>query len=99
MNIGNQILCSATKCKHLTFQSGQITAYRRSIEMEVPLNEFGSVNYCLDCICNASIRCVRCGNAIFVYEKIKLYEPLENPSIPNHAKFFSGKFVGCSHEN
>lgn len=95
MDISKHILYSASKCGHLTPQYGDISAYGRTFTKELLLNCVHSVDYCLKCIQNMSIRCVLCGKAIFIGEPITFYLTNQIEHIPVYAKFIKGKFIGC----
>jgi len=66
---------TATKCGHRTKQTGNITAFGRTIIISMPKNKKGSVDYCLECIGKMTIQCAWCRNPIFIGNPITLYSP------------------------
>jgi len=88
----------ATKCGHRTKRSGRVSAFGCIITTQMPKNESGSVDYCLDCIGTMAIRCAWCGSPIFIGDPITLYTPRDNFHLPEHAVIYSNKplqLVGC----
>lgn len=88
----------ATKCGHRTEQEGRVSAFEHVIIIEMPRNEIGSVDYCLDCIGKMAIQCAWCGNQIFIGDPITLYTPRCNFKVPEHAVVYAKKplqLVGC----
>lgn len=90
----------ATICGHHTKRTGKISAFGHTITTKMPINEEGSVDYCLNCIAKMAIRCAWCGNPIFIGRPITLYTPVsDNFKIPEHAVVYerepSLQLVGC----
>lgn len=89
----------ATKCGHQTKRTGKCTSFGVSYTMQMPQNDDGSVDYCLDCIGNMAIRCAWCGDSIHIGEPITLYTPAkEDFKIPEYAGVYSLKplrLIGC----
>lgn len=90
---------TATKCGHRTKQNGSVSAFGRTITTEMPKNENGSVDYCLDCIGKMAIRCAWCGEPIFIGDPVTLYSPpMKEFQIPQYAVIYSEvplRFIGC----
>lgn len=90
---------TATVCGHTTRRKGKIRALGDWVITEMPLNEHGTVNYCLDCLGKMAISCAWCSKAIFVYDAVTLYSPRKpNFALPNGAVRYSeetGAVVGC----
>lgn len=89
---------TATKCGHRTEQSGPVSAFGHTIIKQMPKNEYGSVDYCLDCIGKMTILCAWCGNHIFIGDPVTLDEPDDGFKIPEYAVFSCDKprqLVGC----
>jgi hypothetical protein len=89
---------TATKCGHLTKRDGPVSAFRDSITMQMPKNESGSVDYCLDCVGTMTARCTWCARAIFIGSPVTLYPPRPGYVIPEHAVVYSKDpllLVGC----
>jgi hypothetical protein len=90
---------TATICGHKTKRSGEITAFKDSAFMEMPLNECSSVDYCLDCIAKMTICCAWCKQPIFIGSPITLYSLTDDRfEIPEHAVIYGNDpfcVVGC----
>lgn len=65
----------ATECGHRTRRTGKIRAFGQTLIVRMPINEDGSVDYCLDCIGKMTIPCAWCCEPIFIGEPITLYSP------------------------
>lgn len=89
----------ATICGHHTKRTGKISAFGHTVTTKMPINEEGSVDYCLDCIAKMAIRCAWCGHPIFIGRPITLYSPIsDNFKIPEHAVVYEREplqLVGC----
>ncbi|MFA6077976.1 MAG: hypothetical protein WC724_03065 [Candidatus Paceibacterota bacterium] len=90
----------ATICGHHTKRTGKVSAFGHTITTKMPINEEGSVDYCLDCIAKMAIRCAWCGNPIFIGKPITLYTPVSADfKIPEYAVVYerepSLQLVGC----
>lgn len=89
----------AEKCFHQTVKKGRVYAFGKSGIIEMPVNENGAVDYCLDCLGKMTIRCAWCNELIFIGEPITLYTPLDDEfKIPNHAVIYQQdplQLVGC----
>ena len=88
----------AQKCPHLTKKVGLIKTLGTEYIFHLPVNEDGTVDYCLACIGKMAIRCVRCDRPIFIGSPITLYVPHKELRIPKHAvRYKEDKrcFVGC----
>lgn len=88
----------ATKCGHPTKQRGTVSAFEHTITTQMPQNEYGSVDYCLECIGKMAIKCAWCGNPIFIGDPVTLYTPQGDFKIPEYAVINNEKplqLVGC----
>lgn len=91
-----EVVYVAEKCGHLTKREGPIKAY--DVTMEMPLNERGTVNYCLECIGKMTIRCAWCGKPIFIGDPVTLFTPVSGYNMPDYAVLQSTaplRYVGC----
>lgn len=91
---------TATKCGHRTKRVGRATVFDDRPIFSMPLNDLGSVDYCLDCIGDMSIRCAWCEKIITVGSPVTLYSPKDKDfKIPDHAVVYKKKdplqLVGC----
>lgn len=94
----NLIRFTAEICGHRTRRIGPVHAFGRMAVTEMPINQNGSVDYCLDCIGNMAIRCAWCEDPIFIGNPITLYVPLPGFKIPDHAVIYTAeppRLVGC----
>lgn len=89
----------ATRCGHTTKRRGVLKAFGQQAKVRMPVNELGSVDWCLDCISDLTIRCAFCGNAIFIGEPITLHTPPKTGfQTPAHAYIYKNiplLLVGC----
>lgn len=88
----------ATKCGHRTKRTGGVSAFGHRIVTKMPINEDGSMDYCLDCIGKMAIQCAWCGNPIFIGRPITLYSPVGDFKVPEHAVIYEKEplqLVGC----
>jgi hypothetical protein len=93
---------TATKCGHHTEQYGSVSAFGHTITIQMSMNEYGSVDYCFDCISKMTIRCAWCGNPIFISDPVTLYTPYDDFKIPEYAVINNEKplqLVGCLRRN
>ena len=91
-------LKKAVKCGHQTHRTGKVSAFGQSIKTKMPINEDGTVDYCLDCLAKMVIRCGWCGEPIFIGNPITLYTPPEDFEIPYYAVIYNEdplQIVGC----
>lgn len=90
---------TANICGHVTKKKGFIKYGDSTVIMEMPLEDNGHPDYCLDCISKMTIRCAWCGEPIVIGSPITLYLPTEGLDIPDHAvRYSEGKeqaLVGC----
>ncbi len=89
---------TAEKCGHRTRRSGRITAFDTYRSKQMPLNNGGTVDWCLDCIGKMTIRCAWCGSPIFVADPITLYVPKKLDDLPEYAVRYGENpvsVVGC----
>lgn len=86
-------------CGHETKRAGEIVVFGESSIMEMPVNEEGHPDYCLDCIAKMSIRCAWCGGAIKIGALVTLYIPQESFVVPEYAVCYQHgeheALVGC----
>src|SRR6056297_2996220 len=66
---------TAVNCGHTTQKSGVVYIFGRKCFGKIPKNEDGTVDYCLDCLANMSIRCAWCGKPILIGDPVTLYTP------------------------
>ena len=66
---------TAAKCGHETKRAGEVTAFEHTTTTKMPLNEEGTVDWCLECLGKMAIRCAWCGDLIFIGDPITLYSP------------------------
>lgn len=89
---------TAQKCGHWTKKKGAISAFGHKGAVEMPFNDEGGVDYCLDCIGRMAIRCGWCGEVIWIGQPITLYTLLDKFEIPEYAIKYSEnplQLVGC----
>ena len=67
----------------------------------MPLNQNGRPDYCLQCIEDMSVRCIRCGELITVGDQVSICKPVdpEYQVPPYVAPYENGYFVGCMRQN
>jgi hypothetical protein len=89
----------ANICGHQTKKKGRITSFGESYIMEMPLQENGNPDYCLECIAKMAIKCAWCGQPIHIGSPVTLYAPREKDhKMPECAvRYKEGEpyFVGC----
>ncbi len=90
----------AKVCLHKTKRSGVIKSLDEEIIMQMPLEDDGRPDYCLNCIAKMSIRCAWCGSVILIDDFITLYVPSNTFRIPDYAVIYkdidgSETLVGC----
>lgn len=88
---------TVSKCDHRTKRTGIISAFGERIITQMPLNDTGSVDWCLKCIEKEAIQCAWCTRPIFIGNPITLYST-ESDKVPKHATVFDRKpiqLVGC----
>lgn len=88
----------ATLCGHTTKQQGIVTAFGKESALVMPINEQGSVDYCLSCIGKMAIQCAWCKEPIFIGDPVTLYIYPEDKLIPEHAVVHDANrrtVVGC----
>jgi len=88
------------KCGHETKTKGKVTAFGQTITTRMPVNEDGSVDYCLDCIGEMAICCAWCKEPIFIGDIITLYSPVDEDkfALPENAVIYNKErmsVVGC----
>jgi len=91
----------ATECGHWTKKTGKVTAFGRRTTTKMPLNESGSVDYCLDCISKMAIQCTWCGGAILIGDNITLYSIKGEFQAPDYAVSYGKEvpqYVGCMNQ-
>lgn len=77
---------------------GSISAFGQTGTMQMPRNQDGSVNYCLECLSKMTIQCAWCGQPIFIGEPITLYSPRQDFQPPEYAVAYRTnplQLVGC----
>lgn len=79
---------TATICGHQTQRKGDVVAFGHKTGLQMPINNHGSVDYCLNCIGKMTIQCVLCGEPIFVPEPVALVKRDQNDDIPPHAVLY-----------
>ena len=75
------------KCGHKTKIKGKVSAFGESGVVTIPKNEDGTIDFCLKCIEEMTIRCAWCGKPIFVGQPVTLYSPI-SPEECNGEKEF-----------
>lgn len=88
------------KCGHETKIKGKVTAFGHTTTTKMPVNEDGSLDYCLDCIGKMTIRCAWCKEPIFIGDIITLYSPMKKDEfvLPEDAVIYNEErmtVVGC----
>jgi len=90
------------KCGHETDIEGEVTAFEQTAVTKMPVNEDGSVDYCLECIGKMAIRCAWCEEPIFIGDPITLYSPSPRKKdefiLPENAVIYDEEImsvVGC----
>ena len=95
--------CSITaKCGHETELKGKVKAFHRDWVTTMPVNEDGSVDYCLECVGKMATRCAWCGEVIPIGDPVTLYTPKDPDFKPRHDDFSvythensKESYVGC----
>lgn len=89
---------TAQKCGHRTKKKGAISAFGHKGAVDMPFNDSGGIDYCLDCIGKMAICCAWCSEVIWIGQPITLYPPARDFELPEHAVKYSDnpvRFVGC----
>lgn len=90
---------TAKKCGHRTRRSGRYAAFGEYRSRRFPLNDSGTMDWCLECMGKMTIRCGWCGDPIFVCDPITLYVPKDPTKMPEYAVRYEENghvhVVGC----
>lgn len=90
----------AMKCGHETRRQGKLSAFGENCYLKMPVNDSGTVDYCLDCLAKMTIRCAWCGRPIFIGDPVTLYTPVDpeyQPPAKEYAIYSEDplRLVGC----
>jgi hypothetical protein len=89
---------TASKCDHKTKRKGKVEAFDSHTITSMPLNQSGSVDWCLKCLGKMAVRCAWCGKPIFIGDPITLYTPRGDFKVPEYAVAYKQdplQLVGC----
>lgn len=92
----------ASQCGHKTKRAGKLKKFdEETFLLQMPLNDDGKPDYCIDCISDMTIKCAWCGKPIFVGDQVTLYSPADpDHEMPDYAIEHKGgtkskQYVGC----
>ena len=91
-------LILATECGHKTRISGEICVFGKAVIIEVSVGKDDATTYCLECLGKMSIRCVSCGEAIYIGDGVEIVRLSPESEIPDYAvphPHIEGAYFGC----